>query len=200
MRTRLALRSGPLAAFVLLFLTMGPYRSGHAASGRIGIGRGTRSCPYVVPFQQVKMEIVEIMFTDEVPGVNGNRMRLTGERKKKYRLGVVAIKVQKPAGMRLSVAAADFTIHYYHGDQTEVAPCEGISTFSSTLDVDRPMMLPRMQGPGWVKQTTGARCTQASVVYIDAVFALMEPDTRECWICVAQPTTTRAYVSRGWRR
>ena len=52
-----------------------------------------------------------------------------------------------------------------------------------------------------IKQTTGARNTRASVVYVDAIFGYVEPDSREMWICVAQPTTAQpAFVSPGWQQ
>jgi len=197
MRTRV----GVVAAGALLVLLgsaiIGPDLPNPA--GAAGIKVAPKSCPYLVRFDQVKMEIVEIAYTDEVEGVDGNRMKLSEEKRKHFRLALVTVRVRKPAGMRLSVAAADFTIHYYHGGEPEVAPCEGISSFSQALDVDRPMKLPRTQGPGWVKQTTGARSTQAAEVYIDTVFAMVEPDTREVWICVGQPTTTQPFMSQGWK-
>jgi len=164
-----------------------------------GMAPALKPCPYLVRFDQVKMSIAEIRYTTEIQGMDGNRMKMPQDKQDKFRYAVVAIRVRKPAGMRLSLAAADLTIHYYHGTAIEAAPCEGISTFSTTLDVDRPMKLPRMQGPGWTKMTTGARATQASEVYFDAVFAMVEPDTREVWLCVGQPTTTQPYISKGWK-
>lgn len=155
-------------------------------------------CPYAVPLGQVEMEIVEIFFTDVVHGIDGNQMKLDDEKKEKFRLGVVAIKIIKPAGESLEIAAADLTLHYNHGDDTEAAPCEGLSGFSTTLDVDRPMKLSRVMGPGFTKQATGARSTEASEIYVDATFAYLEPDIRECWICVGQPSTTEPYVAPGW--
>ncbi|MBM4027753.1 MAG: hypothetical protein FJ280_20490 [Planctomycetes bacterium] len=31
--------------------------------------------------------------------------------------------------------------------------------------------------------------TSGAVLYLDAVFGYLEPDTKECWICLGQPTT-----------
>ena len=157
-----------------------------------------RGCPYATPMDQVQMEIVEIFFTRKVAGVDGNHMEISDEKADQFRLGVVTIKVTKPAGMTLSIAAADLTLHYYHGNNTECAPCEGLSSFSSILEVDRPIKLPRMDGPGFTKQTTGVRSSGASVVYLDAVFGYLEPSISECWLCVGQPSTMGPFLSEGW--
>jgi hypothetical protein len=70
-----------------------------------------------------------------------------------------------------------------------VCACDGISWFKTSPDDDAPPRMNEYPGPGFIKQTTGTRCTADSVVYIDAVFRYMEADTKECWICVAQPVT-----------
>jgi len=160
---------------------------------------GMKIAPLVVPLQQVKMSIAGIRFTGQVPGMDGNQMKLPDERLKSYRIGVVTIRIQKPAGMQLTIAAADLTLHYYHGNSVEVAPCEGISVFSTAAAMARGMKLPRTSGPGWVKMRTDANATQASEVYVDAVFGMMEPNTRECWLCVGQPTAAVPFTSQGWR-
>jgi hypothetical protein len=53
-------------------------------------------------------------------------------------------------------------------------------------------------GPGWVKQKTGVRSSQASVVYLDAVFHLIEPTISEVWLCVAQPSKPLPFKTKGW--
>jgi len=196
MRASIAIVSVVALSLLCVFLAVSTRLPTDAAAA--GVAPATKTCPYLVPSGRVKMGIARIVYTDEVQGIDGNRMRLSQEKKKHFRLAVVTIRVRKPAGMRLTLAAADLTIHYYHGAQADVTPCEGISTFNSSLAADRPMKLATVQGPGWVRQTTGARSTQNSEVYIDAVFAMMEPDTRECWICVGRPTATEPFVSQGW--
>jgi hypothetical protein len=27
---------------------------------------------------------------------------------------------------------------------------------------------------------------------------MVEPDARECWICVAQPSASAPYITKGW--
>lgn len=198
MARRLAVISGAAALLVLAtaLVTLHP-RVPSAEAGEVTIAMG-KSCPLTVPATSVLMEIVDIVFTDVVQGAGGNKMALNEEQKKNLRLGLVTVKVTKPAGMRLSLAAADLTLHYYHGSEAEVAPCEGISSFSTSLDTDRPMELSKTMGPGFTKQHTGARATQVSVLYFDAVFGFMEPDTKECWLCVGQPSTSAPFASKGW--
>jgi len=117
-----------------------------------------------------------------------------------YRFAVATLKITKPAGETVSLAAADVTLHYYHGDETDVAPCEGLSWFKSDPGADVPMHMNMMSGPDHIRQITGSGTTGNTVVYIDAVFTLMEPDTKECWICLARPTTTEPFVcpSPAW--
>lgn len=152
-----------------------------------------RECPLMVG-SQVKMEVTGVVFMDEVQGTGGRRMTIPEDKRDKWRLGIVTLKVTKPAGTRFTLAAADLALHYYHGEQTEVAPCEGLSSFSSSDDSDRPMELSQTMGPGFTKQTTGAKTTQASVIYMDAVFGFMEPDTSEIWVCLGQPVTDRGFT------
>jgi hypothetical protein len=146
------------------------------------------------------MEIVDERFAAEVQGSNGVRLRVSPKHKDKFRTAIVTIKVTKPRGRRFRLAAADLTLHYHHGQNREVAPCEGISTFNRTRDEDRPIELSRTMGPGWVKKCTGPRSTQASVVYFDAVFHNVEHNIREAWLCVGQPTTRAAFRSGGWTK
>ena len=159
-----------------------------------------KECPYVLEVNRgLKVEIVDVLFTDEIQGVRGNRMKVPEDKKDKMRFALVTIKITKPAKKRLTLAAADLTLHYYHGDQAEVAPCEGISYFSIGNDTDRPMDLSQSDGPGFVKQTTGAKCTKSEVVYLDGSFAFMEPDTREVWICIGQPVSAEPFRTKGWK-
>jgi hypothetical protein len=164
-----------------------------------------RTCPYMLDLSDadVHVEIEGIVFTDAVPGIDGNAMTIPSSLRHLYRLAVVTLKITKPAGRHVSIAACDLTLHYFHGENgenTEAAPCEGISTITDTRDADRPMKLPTVPGPGFIKMTTSVRAAQASVVYMEAVFAYVEPSIGDTWICVAQPTTTAPYVcpSPAW--
>lgn len=152
-----------------------------------------RECPLTVE-SSVKMEVTNIIFMDKLQGIGGRSLTIPDDKHDQWRLGVVTIKITKPAGSRLTLAAADLTLHYYHGDKTEVAPCEGLSTFSLEDNVDRPVEFSPSMGPGFVKQTTGARATQESVIYLDAIFCFIEPDTTEIWVCVGRPITPQGFA------
>jgi len=195
----------PVIPKIAILLAGIMFGSGFLYQDNVAYGQAndpTRSCPYVLNLgdPNVTVEIDRIVFTDTVLGVDGNGMVIQPEQRDLYRLAVTTLKITKPAGRHLSVAACDLTLHYFYGEDTEAAPCEGISTLTETREADRPVKLPTVSGPGFVKMTTGVRATQASVVYMDAVFAYVEPNVRECWICVAQPTTTAPYVcpSPAW--
>ena len=81
-----------------------------------------RECPLTVS-PSVKMEVTNIIFMDKLQGIGGRSLTIPDDKHDQWRLGVVTIKITKPAGSRLTLAAADLTLHYYHGDKTEVAPC-----------------------------------------------------------------------------
>ena len=93
-------------------------------------GASAKRCPLALDLSgAVTAEIANAQFFVEVPGVNGNRMQLPPNRRDIHRLAVVTIRITKPAGQRLAVAAADLTLHYWHGSEAEVVPCEGLSGF-----------------------------------------------------------------------
>jgi hypothetical protein len=153
-----------------------------------------RTCPYHVQLgPQTQMEIVRMSFTNRIEGLLGQR-EFPDQPKEEYRFAVVTLKITKPAGASLSLAAADLTLHYYHGGEMEVAPCEGLSWFKSEAESDSPILMNPIPGPGFIKQTTSRTGTNGTVAYIDAVFGFMEPDTRECWICIGHPATTEPFV------
>jgi hypothetical protein len=150
--------------------------------------------PLVVPLNEVKMEIKEINYLEQVEG-----LKVQADKRDKYRIALVTIQFTKPAGRAIEVAAADLTLHYTHGGEAEVAPCEGISSFNQTLSEDRAMKMFNQSGPGWIKQRTAVRATQATVVYMDAAFALIEPDISDVWLCVGQPVQIRTFKTPGWK-
>ena len=154
----------------------------------------SRTCPHHMQLgPQCQMEIASMSFTNRIESPLFLRQIPDSERQE-YRFAVVTLKITKPAGESLSLAAADLTLHYYHGDETEVAPCEGLSWFKSDPGSDVPILMSLIPGPGFIKQTTDPAGTSGTIVYIDAVFGYMEPDTRECWICLGHPATTEPFV------
>ncbi len=111
-----------------------------------------RTCPYHVQLgPQTQMEIVRMSFTNRIEGLLGQR-EFPDQPKEEYRFAVVTLKITKPAGESLSLAAADLTLHYYHGSEMEVAPCEGLSWFKSEAESDSPILMNPIPGPGFIKQ------------------------------------------------
>ena len=171
-------------------------RLGHAES------QAPRTCPHIMQLgAQYQVEIERISFTDHVESLLYLH-QIPDAARGEYRFAVITLRITKPAGQSLSLAAADLTLHYYHGDETEVAPCEGLSWFKNDSGSQTPILMNPVPGPGFIKQTTGPDGTAATTVYLDAVFGFMEPDTRECWICVGHPAATEPFAcpSPAWDR
>lgn len=115
-----------------------------------------------------------------------------------YRMALLTLKIEKPAGAEIEIAAADITLHYYHGDdgtKEEVAPCDAISTFSKRPDDDKPLKTLKCS-PGWMKRTSGAHTSASSEVYLDVVFRKVENNISKMWICIAQPYASQ--TTSGW--
>ncbi len=181
-----------LSAAILLLTLGAAYQGqqmiGHAESPSL------RPCPHVMELgPQCQVEIVRMSFTDHVESLLYLH-QIPDAAREEYRFAVVTLKITKPAGARLSLAAADLTLHYYHGNKTEVAPCEGLSWFKRDSEAEMPILMNPAPGPGFIKQTTSTEDTAGTIVYIDAVFGFMEPDTRECWICIAHPAATEPFT------
>jgi hypothetical protein len=154
------------------------------------------SAPLVLPKTTCKVKVASVTFMTKVNGVDGNH--ITPKDPTKYRVAFVTVRIDKPAGYEVTVAACDLSLHYRHGAEVEATICEGISSFSLGENDDRPMKLPKSDGPGFVKQTTGPKTAIAETVYFDAVFAGIEPDTSDVWLCIAQPVSTAPVATTGW--
>jgi hypothetical protein len=160
---------------------------------------GKKICPLQGVGNGVTIDIARVAFLERVQGIDGNVREIPNDQRRTvFRYGVVTLRVRKPIGLRYTLAAADLTLHYNRSDRSDWAPCDGLSSFSRSLDADRLMKLQDSQGPGWMKQATNSASTEASEVYIDALFPSMEKDVREIWICVSTPTTKEPAVAAGW--
>ncbi len=183
---------------MILMLTLGAAYQGQMVGHMEG--PSTRTCPHLLQLgPQCQVEIVRMSFTDRVESLL-YLYQIPDSAREEYRFAVVTLKITKPAGASLSLAAADLTLHYYHGNETEVAPCEGLSWFKRDSNSEAPILMNPVPGPGFLKQTTSPAGTAGTTVYIDAVFGFMEPDTRECWICLGHPTVTEPFAcpSPAW--
>jgi hypothetical protein len=184
---------------VILVLTLGAAYQGQML-GQME-SPSPRMCPHLLPLgPQYQVEIIRMSFTDHVESLLYLH-QIPDSAREEYRFAVVTLKITKPAGQGLSLAAADLTLHYYHGRETEVAPCEGLSWFKRDSDSQVPILMNPAPGPGFIKQTTSPEGTAGTIVYIDAVFGFMEPDTRECWICIGHPAATEPFTcpAPAWR-
>jgi hypothetical protein len=189
------LRRAPVALAVASFMILTILTTA-ALFAAAGTGR---DCPLALNADRIQAEIAGIQFVEKVPGSDGNSMEIDADTKDDYRIALVTLQITKPANEPLTIAAADLTLHYYFGNQTEVAACEGLSVITNTRDTDRAVKMPQYRGPGFVKQSTGNLGTQASTVYVDAVFGFIEPDISEAWIAVARPSTSTPFKTSGWK-
>ncbi len=171
--------------------------SGEPSLAQLFAGSGTAgSCPYII---RERLEIVDILFVTEVAGDLGNRMAVPEERLNEFRIALVHVRVRKPPGAVFRLPAAALSLHYRtRSGFEEVAPCEGISQLVTSADADAPIRFPPFAGPGWVKQLTGPRASQADTVYFYAVFDLVEPDVSEVWLCISQPAQPQPFRTNGW--
>jgi len=139
-----------------------------------------------------RFEIVDATFITELTGDNADYAE---KKPDQYHALVATVKVTKPAGRALTLHPADFALHYRRasGDH-DVAPCNGISTFSTDRGVDRTMSF---FSAGFGSVSTGVTTQKSDVLYTDLFFQNMEPDTRELYLLVAQPVGAHLVVS-GW--
>ena len=122
-----------------------------------------------------RAEIVDTMFCKEVIGENGTYKVGDDD---KYRAIIVTLCITKPVKTPITIYASDLSLHYRYGDSFDVAPCYGLSNFSRDLEVDRSI---RFSEKCRAKKSTGTATLRSDKFYVDAVFAGMEPDTRELW-------------------
>jgi hypothetical protein len=93
--------------------------------------------PGMLDLSKVKITIYDVAFVAELQGSNGayNETQLD-----KYHGAVITLAITKEPGSSLTLHAQDLVLHYRRGeDSYDVAKCIGLSSFSSSLDVDRPM-------------------------------------------------------------
>jgi hypothetical protein len=156
-----------------------------------------QNAPLTVSLKECKVSVCSVVFSKRIDGIDGNHIAPTEP--DKYRVAFVTVRIDKPPGREVTVAACDLSLHYVHGSQPEATICEGMSVFSLGEDDERAMKLPQMSGPGFVKQTTGPKAAQAKTVYFDAVFAGIEPDIGDVWLCLAQPVSPTPVTTSGWK-
>ncbi|HEX9933738.1 MAG TPA: hypothetical protein VGB38_00975 [bacterium] len=155
---------------------------------------GQRPAPSLVNLQEVSFRMISHTFITELDASNATyKMTQPDE----YRGIVVTVEVKKPAGKALTLYMQDFCVHYNYGESdSDISPCKGISAFSTSQDVDRPMTL-RNTHRG--SSATGTSTTAASTLYIDFFFDYFEPTTKDLYLFVGQPCT-QPYYTNGWSK
>jgi len=169
-------------AMVLLGLVWAPWGSAQEADGKI---------PGLLDTRALQIEAIEAMYVTELQGSNASFKAMEPD---KFRALVLTLRVTKPADTPLRLYAADLALHYIYGDNFDVIPCMGLSTFSASQNVDRPMVL---ADRGYLSAATSGQTQKASVIYLDAFFQGLEAESRDVHLLVARPTGSMLRTT-GW--
>jgi hypothetical protein len=191
MSARLFGRRGRTFAAPALLLFLVPLILG--ATGRASAGGDVSDIPQVIDMSKIKIEIVNALYVKKLDAANAKFD--IGDEGNKYRGLVLTLRIQKPEGEELRLNAQDLSLHYRYGQESDIAPCNGVSTYSTQKDMDRTMSLFKVSRG---TSATGTATTQASVVYVDLFFNYIEADTSDMYLLVAQPVGVH-YKSSGWK-
>lgn len=142
---------------------------------------------------KVKIQIVDATF---VTKLTSEKADFTETNPDKYHGVIITLKITKTPGEEVTLTCQDISLHYRYGENSDIARCYGLSTYTTVQDQDRSMAL---YSQGWGKSTTGLSTTKASAVYVDLFFQNMEPDTSDLYIFIAQPTGSH-FTSKGWKK
>ncbi len=154
---------------------------------------GARSIPGLLDFSKLKIEIVAANFVTEYGGITS---RYTTDKPEEHRGLVLTLRISKPADTPVKLHVADIALHYYYGNKYDVAPCKGVSSFSTELKTDRPMKFSKV---GFGSTSTGIFSMQAGVVYVDLFFRSMEPNTGNLYLLIAQPVGI-SFKTEGYKK
>ena len=154
---------------------------------------GRMGCPAFVDLQNgVAAEIVSVRLSDEIQGTK--LVMPPRQQQERLKLCLVTLRITKPAGQRLTLAAADLTAHFWRRDEPQVTSCVGLSPFSIEKDAFRPMQFVVPTEVFFVRASTGVSTTQAAEVFVDAVFPFVPADAGQLWVCLSQPICKQPYV------
>ncbi len=157
----------------------------------MGVAAVTKPAPKAIDFSAVKMEIANAEF---VTKLEGQTSTYNAQDDGEYRALLLTIKVTKPAGTVLAIEAPDLCIHYYFGEDDDVVPCRGLSSFSTALESDRPL---RLFERGYGETETQKYSTNADTVYFDAVFTMLEPNVSDVYLFVGKQVAE--VHTEGWK-
>jgi len=142
---------------------------------------------------KVRFQIVDATF---VTKLDSEKAQFAETKPDQYHGLVVTLQIAKAPGVEVTLTCQDIALHYRYGVNSDVARCYGLSGYSIRQDEDRAMAL---YSQGWGKSTTGLATTKSGTVYIDVFFQNMEPETRDLYLFIAQPTGAH-FVSQGWKK
>lgn len=190
------------SAFAAISLLPGCLAAGHEGTEASTAAPGM-TCPAVLDLADgFGIEVISVRFTDEIQGQYGKMtMHATHEQaQEELKFCVATLRITKPAGRRITLAAADLAVHFWRGDEPRVIGCTGLSSFDTEKEAPRPLQIAPTEGFLFVRSSTGARTTQAAEVFIDAVFVFVPADARQLWVCLAQPIDKRPYLCAAPKR
>jgi len=157
------------------------------------IGRRTRSAPGALDLRNLNIEVVGTRFVKELTAANASYRQ---PRPDKFRGLLLTVRIRKPRGRALILYTQDFSVHYtYAGTKFDVAPCQGISAFSTRRTANRPL---RLSAQCRLSSSTDAAAMRADTVYVDLFFDFFERDTSELHLVVGRPVGAPLKTS-GWK-
>jgi len=183
---------GSKAMKTLLVLTAGVFFLSWGAGDSYAAGE-VSDIPMGTDMSKVKIEIVDEIYIKQLDAVNATFDM--GDEADKYRGLVLTLRIHKPAGEELRLNAQDLCLHYRYGDKSDIAPCSGLSSFSTQKEMDRTMSLFKSNRGS---SSTGTSTMKTDVLYVDIFFNYMEPDSSDLHLLVAQPVGAY-YKSKGWK-
>ena len=153
--------------------------------------------------KDVAMDIVDIKFLKTIQTATGS-WTVNSQFTNTYRYAIITVKVNKPSGSPLSVAACDLSLHYTLDvpfKTSYISPCIGLSAFNKSEDEDRVLTLgdaKNVNTPAFLTITTGAHAKDAHTVYFDVLFANIETNINNVWLYVGQPAKKTPFATKGW--
>jgi hypothetical protein len=146
----------------------------------------------VVDLNKVRLKIVDAVF---VTKLNSEKAQFEESKPRQYHGLIVTVRVMKTAGEKLALTCQDINLHYRYSQESDVASCYGLSNFTTQQSEDRFMSL---YSQGYGTSTTEQAATLSDTVYVDVFFQKMEPQTRDLYLFISQPTGAH-FTTPGWR-
>ncbi len=147
--------------------------------------------PDVFDLSSVKFQIVDATF---VTKLDSAKAQFAETKPDQYHGLIVTLRIDKAPGAEVTLTCQDIALHYRYGNNTDVARCYGLSSYSTQQNEDRVMAL---YTQGWGKTTTGTATTKSGAAYVDVFFQNMEPYTSDLYLFIAQPTGAHTPLRAG---